>query len=555
FARSVSASAQSQSPRPRRGKNGEIVRKSPSTPSSSHDRQAGPQNAPAKTSPEPAPADEQADEMTNPDSVDQQPAATRDSRQTDTSSSQPSGETRRRKEPLPFDRPPLEAQTPSQAGTSGPATQPQTTPRRQEQPTTARQPEPRTNNGADRDADRSDRQQPVLRRSPDTYPGEQNRDGGNDAQNDEGRTRNKPILRRPADSSSPADTRGGDPDNSEPPRRNGGMGPQPTAEGDEVIKLDATLVNIPVLVSDRSGRYVPQLSEQDFIVYEDGVEQEVAFFGNERVPFHVVLLLDVSPSVQGSLQEIQAAALEFVRQMRSDDRIMIASFDRNVHYHTDFTNNRRVLESAIYSVDTGSGTSVYDAVYETVARRWRGIEGRKALILLSDGEDTTSSQASYDDAVDIVTESDVLVYGIRYPGTGFTVQTGPRINIPNWPFPLPFPWPMPRRRRGGNFSANLSNNAAQWPRRGGYNRDFMRDITEAGGGPVYDAERISDLSRLAARIAEELRHVYVVSYYPTNSLTNGGYRQIRIRIRGRSDIAVRHRKGYNARDLNARTGT
>ncbi|HXG68773.1 MAG TPA: hypothetical protein VNO70_26990, partial [Blastocatellia bacterium] len=239
FARSVSASVQSQNPRPRRGKNGEIIRKSPSTPSSSHDRQARPQNAPAKTSPEPAPADEQqADEMTNPDSVDQQPAATRDNRQTDASSSQPSGETRRRKEPLPFDRPPLEAQTPSQAGTSGPATQPQTTPRRQEQPTTARQPEPRTNNGADRDADRSDRQQPVLRRSPDTYPGEQNRDGGNDPQNDEGRTRNKPVLRRPADSPSPADTRGGNPDNPEPPRRNGGVGPQPTAEGDEVIKLD-----------------------------------------------------------------------------------------------------------------------------------------------------------------------------------------------------------------------------------------------------------------------------------------------------------------------------
>lgn len=75
----------------------------------------------------------------------------------------------------------------------------------------------------------------------------------------------------------------------------------------------------------------------------------------------------------------------------------------------------------------------------------------------------------------------------------------------------------------------------------------MADITTAGGGPVYDAEKIGDLSRLANRIAEELRHVYVVSYYPTNPLSKGGYRSVRVSIKGRDDIAVRHRRGYNAR--------
>jgi hypothetical protein len=79
----------------------------------------------------------------------------------------------------------------------------------------------------------------------------------------------------------------------------------------------------------------------------------------------------------------------------------------------------------------------------------------------------------------------------------------------------------------------------------------MKDVTEAGGGPVFDAERVSDLSGLAARIADELRHVYVISYYPKNALSNGGYRSIRIRVRNRDDIAVRHRRGYNARDVSA----
>jgi hypothetical protein len=327
-----------------------------------------------------------------------------------------------------------------------------------------------------------------------------------------------------------------------------------------VIKLESTLVNIPLLVSDRSGRYIPQLSARDFSLYEDGVEQEIASFGSEEVPFSVALLLDVSPSVQGNIQDIQDAATAFVRQVRPQDRVMIIAFDRGVHYLTDFTSNRRTLEDAIRTLSTGSGTSVYEAVFETVSRRMRNVDGRKALILFSDGEDTTSSSASYDDAVNIVTESDVLVYGLRYPGGGGGIQVDPwpRNRIPQIPFPLPFPWPWPRRRRGpftnltqGSMTMNAAASAAAPQRRRGGRGDFMADLTAAGGGPVYDAEKIGDLSRLASRIADELRHVYVLSYYPTNALSNGGYRSIRIRVKNRDDIAVRHRRGYNARDAGA----
>jgi hypothetical protein len=295
------------------------------------------------------------------------------------------------------------------------------------------------------------------------------------------------------------------------------------------------------------------------LLYEDGVQQEVAFFGSEQVPFHVALLLDMSPSVQGSAEEIQDAAIEFVHQLRRDDRVMVVSFDRRIHFLTDFTNDRRRLESAIKSTQTGSGTSVYDAVYEVI-ERIKGVDGRKALIIFSDGEDTTSNKASYSDAIDVVTESDVLVYGLRYPGGngGVRIDPWPRNRIPQIPFPIPFPWPWPRSRRRGPFTgyvdpptlqSNVTANSSTqgWPRRGG--GDFMTDVTNAGGGPVYDAERISDLGRLASRIAEELRHVYVVSYYPTNALSNGGFRSIRVRVRSRNDLAVRHRKGYNARDI------
>jgi Ca-activated chloride channel homolog len=376
----------------------------------------------------------------------------------------------------------------------------------------------------------------------------------NDPSNQSSRNRNAPpVLRRPSDpqvedrapdSQRPSQDR----DNPPPANQQGG--------DDQVVKLESTLVNIPLLVSDRSGRYIPQLSKNDFVLYEDGVQQEIASFGSEEVPFNVALLLDVSPSVEGNIESIQDAALAFVRQLRPQDRVMVASFDRGINYLTDFTNNRQELEWAIRRVRTGSGTSVYDAVYETVARRLRGIDGRKAMILFSDGEDTTSRRASYDDAINIVTESDVLVYGLRYPGTdnGGGGGYSPPWSRSPWPgiqLPLPFPWP--RSRRNGPYGGGGGGGRGGGRSWGG--KDFMKDITEAGGGPVFDAERVSDMSGLASRIADELRHVYVLSYYPKNALSNGGYRAIRIRVKSRDDIAVRHRRGYNAREVSSPSHT
>jgi Ca-activated chloride channel homolog len=380
---------------------------------------------------------------------------------------------------------------------------------------------------------------PVLRRPTDSRSGDDN-----------GSSR-PPVLRRPGEGD-PSESAGARPSTS---------GRQPAQGEDDVVKLESTLVNLPLLVSDRSGRYIPQLSARDFSLYEDGVQQTIASFGTEEVPFSVALVLDVSPSVQGNIEDIQDAAIAFVRQLRNQDRVMVVAFDRQVHYLSDFTSDRRELEWAIRRANTGSGTSVYDAVFEIVQRKLRNVEGRKAMILFSDGEDTTSSRASYDDAVNVVTESDVLVYGLRYPGMGSRgaggrVDPWPRNPIPGiqLPIPLPFPWPFPRRRRGPFRLTDVmpdgssgTSSPQSWPRRNRRGGDFMADIAAAGGGPVYDAERIDDLSRLANRIAEELRHVYVISYYPTNPLSNGGYRSVRVSCKGRDDIAVRHRRGYNAR--------
>ncbi len=575
------------SSKPRRGKNGEPVTKSTENPDTSPE-QGSAQDSKTETSKPAPPAQSSTQQPIAPSDKTSQSAgqpvktnAPRDSAPSrNTSAPQDSAQSRQQTEAPPFDRPPLggggrpavnstarrtdssqgSRQSPSYSGrdpSSRGDARSQTTTRSQTSTSTGVQRDrfPESSTGGNADPERTERSTgapPVLRRPADS----RSRDDGTS------QSPRPPVLRRPADTQrdegTSSDVAAGRPSASGQPQ--GGAGQQQSGGEEDVVKLESTLVNLPLLVSDRSGRYVPQLSARDFSLYEDGVQQTIASFGTEEVPFSVALLLDVSPSVQGSIQDIQDAAIAFVRQLRDQDRVMVVSFDRHIHYLSDFTSDRRELEWAIRKANTGSGTSVYDAVYETVERKLRNIDGRKALILFSDGDDTTSGHASYDDAVHLVTESDVLVYGLRYPGNGgrggVRVDPWPRSPIPGIQLPFPFPWPFPRRRRGpfrltngtpdGN-SADPSGAPQSWPRRNGGGGDFMADITAAGGGPVYDAEKISDLSRVASRIAEELRHVYVISYYPTNPLSNGGYRSVRVSVKGRDDIAVRHRRGYNAR--------
>jgi VWFA-related protein len=128
---------------------------------------------------------------------------------------------------------------------------------------------------------------------------------------------------------------------------------------DGALKLNSTVVNIAAVVTDHSGRYVPHLAKDDFEVLEDRAPQQIAFFGNEEVPFNVALLMDVSQSVSDSLKDIKKAATEFVHQLRPNDRVMVACFDERVRYLTDFTSDRKTLEAAINSCQTGHGTSVY----------------------------------------------------------------------------------------------------------------------------------------------------------------------------------------------------
>ncbi|HKO62752.1 MAG TPA: VWA domain-containing protein [Pyrinomonadaceae bacterium] len=184
-------------------------------------------------------------------------------------------------------------------------------------------------------------------------------------------------------------------------------------DSQEVLKTDTNLVTVPVIALTSDGVYVPDLTKTDFGVEEDGVKQEISFFATVTQPFHVVLMLDTSASTREKLSLIRRAAIAFVDQLQPDDRVKVISFDDEVRDLNEFTGDRAVLRSAINRTAPGQGTKVYDA-FELALNSIRKIQGRKAIVLFSDGVDWHSDDASFEGTLRSLEEEGVVVYPIRY---------------------------------------------------------------------------------------------------------------------------------------------
>src|SRR6266550_1390603 len=190
---------------------------------------------------------------------------------------------------------------------------------------------------------------------------------------------------------------------------------KPVPQDEEPIKLHTTLVQVPVVVSERGGRYVSDLTRNDFTIVEDGVKQNIELFGSVEEPFSVALLLDSSGSTESALDQIKSAAMAFISNLRPHDRVMVVSFNDSVEVLCELTNDITRLNAAVRSIKAGAFTQVYEAVYTAVWERLHDLPGRKAVIVFSDGIDTASSEISAEDTLDAVIESeDIIVYPIRY---------------------------------------------------------------------------------------------------------------------------------------------
>jgi Ca-activated chloride channel family protein len=298
-----------------------------------------------------------------------------------------------------------------------------------------------------------------------------------------------------------------------------------TAAADpSALRIETTLIVTPVMAMDKYGKYLPGLAATDFEVYEDGVKQEISDFGGSETPIHVALVLDVSGSTRFKLEDIQDAALEFVNQLRPQDRVMVVSFDQQVYVETEFTNKREKLMRAILSTRSGGSTRVQDALDLTMTERLEKILGRKAIVIFTDGIDNASYLATWEDVKARVEESGALVYPVRYD----TLVTSPFIS--NGINAIP-----PQMNKAIDAAKEQYARAAQ----------NLKNLAAASGGRYYDVETIGDTKQAFANIAEELRRYYWLGYYPPNTAHDGKYHKINV-VTGKPGAVLRARQGYRA---------
>ncbi|MGI8495509.1 MAG: VWA domain-containing protein [Pyrinomonadaceae bacterium] len=310
------------------------------------------------------------------------------------------------------------------------------------------------------------------------------------------------------------------------------------AGDDEVLKIETNLITLPVTVYDRNGIYIPNLRRTDFKIYEDGKEQEVAYFGNVDKPFTVVLLIDVSPSTQYKIEEIQRAAMAFVNQLKPEDNVMVIEFDSRVHVLTEVTNNRQQVYQAISKTGFGDGTSLYDAVEMSIRKRLNKIEGKKAIVLFTDGVDTTSRRADFESTLADAQESDALIFPIYYNtyldlvgiGRGGVMSTPPSLGLPGG--------------IGGGIGGGGAGARAQISAEYARGRTYLEYLAQATGGRVYRPESTpGGLESAFEGIAEELRSQYSIGYYPSSAGGQGERKQIKVRVQ-RQGVVVRTRDSY-----------
>ncbi len=286
----------------------------------------------------------------------------------------------------------------------------------------------------------------------------------------------------------------------------------------DVVRVKTTLVNSPVLVIGRDGKYVPSLRREDFAVFEDGIKQDVAYFAPVNKPFTVALLIDTSRSAKFKLPDIQAAAASFVDEMRPDDQALVITFGSDIKVLAEATASRESLRRALGSIRPGGGSRVYDAIDFTI-KRLAGIEGRKALIILSDGVDTASTEATFESSFRSVATSDALVYPVQFNTFGDLREK------------------TTRKRRLAPEGSGFSK--ADYARADSY----LHQIAAGTGTALYPAYDTSDLGRAVGSIVEELHNEYSVGYYPRSAGEPGQVRRVEIKV-NQPQLVVRARTGY-----------
>ena len=276
-----------------------------------------------------------------------------------------------------------------------------------------------------------------------------------------------------------------------------------------MFRAGVDVVSLNVTVVDGQNHYVTDLSEEDFSVFEDGMRQELLFFNRSTLPISLSILIDTSASMENRMQTAQDAAIGFVRKLRAQDSAQIVDFDSRVEVLQDFSNSVPDLERAIRSTSAGGSTSLHNALYialrglgKVKARSAEDVR-RQAIVLLSDGEDT-SSLVSYEEVLDVAKRSETAIYTI-----GLQAKDAPQT----------------KGFREAEFT--------------------LRQFAQETGGRSFFPSRVEDLKDVYGQIADELSSQYTIGYASKNSRRDGSWRRVQVQI-ARQAAIPRTKRGYYA---------
>ena len=297
--------------------------------------------------------------------------------------------------------------------------------------------------------------------------------------------------------------------------------PTPTPPADsqdpQSIEIKIRRVRLPITVMDKKGQLVPNLTQSDFLVFEDKVPQQIETFSDdlgEAMPLYVAVLMDTSPSTLGRLKFQQESAMNFIHTVVRPrrDRVLFATFDHEVNLRQDFTDKLDLLNKAVMGVKKlGDKTALYDAIWQFCDEKLRSVAGRRVLVIVTDGEDTFS-RANIRDAIDIAQRTETTIFAISTKG-GF-VSTVPGVQM-------------------GQVKDDKDR--------------ALTTLAEETGGVAFFSGDMLTLERSFTKIAKELRAQYLVTYKPVNESYDGSFRKIEVKLApGRKDMKVRTKHGYKA---------
>jgi VWFA-related protein len=326
----------------------------------------------------------------------------------------------------------------------------------------------------------------------------------------------------------------------------------------EIIPKDKNLISVPVTVSDKDGRYIPNLKKDDFSIYENGIKQKISFFSTYDEPLNIAVLLDTSGSTTGSLGKIKDAAKEFIDLLNPKDGCLIATFDAQVNVLSNFLFDRRELKKTLDEVRTAEkdGTVLREAIDQIVKSSFTNREGRNVIIVLSDGKDFGSS-VTQNQLISSLEESDVVIYTILYKtGVGaeklVVAQDGTVKEDANkkkkekkpkppkkkgYSIMIPGQYDVPSQDEIERREKIISVEAV----------DTYKELSDITAGRFYTSDT-PDLERVFKKIATELRQHYWLGYRSTDTKKNAAAYEINVKVE-KPEVVVRTRGKFRPKQL------